>query len=88
MLEEMPVLTKKGQVTVPKALREKLGIKEGDEVIFELEGDMVKIKKVERRSLLSLGGIARGRAIGAGNERDYTKKVVSKRVAEEGLKGE
>lgn len=83
----MPVLTKKGQVTVPKVLREKLRMKEGDEVIFELEGNMARIKKVERRSLLSLGGIARGRAIGAGDERDYTKKVVSKKIAKEGLKG-
>lgn len=84
----MPVLTKKGQVTLPKILREKLGIKEGDEIIFELEGKRVRVKKVEKRSLLSLGGIAKGKAIGRGDERDYTKKVVSKRIAEEGLKSE
>lgn len=82
----MPVLTKKGQVTVPRVLREKLGIKEGDEVIFELEGNVLRVKKVEKRSLLSLGGIARRRAIGRGDERDYAKKVISKRVVDKGLK--
>lgn len=31
-------VTSKGQVTVPKAVREALGIHEGDEVIFRVEG--------------------------------------------------
>jgi antitoxin PrlF len=31
-------VTSKGQVTVPKAVREALGIKDGDEVIFRVEG--------------------------------------------------
>ncbi|MDD7812795.1 AbrB/MazE/SpoVT family DNA-binding domain-containing protein [Mycobacterium sp. CSUR Q5927] len=32
-------LTSKGQVTVPKAVREALGLKAGDEVLFRVEGD-------------------------------------------------
>jgi AbrB family looped-hinge helix DNA binding protein len=31
--------TSKGQVTVPKAVRDALGIKEGDEVVFRVEGN-------------------------------------------------
>jgi AbrB family looped-hinge helix DNA binding protein len=31
-------VTSKGQVTVPKAVREALGIKEGDEIVFRVEG--------------------------------------------------
>lgn len=31
-------VTSKGQVTVPKAVREALGISEGDEVVFRVEG--------------------------------------------------
>jgi antitoxin PrlF len=31
-------ITSKGQVTVPKAVRDALGIKEGDEVTFRVEG--------------------------------------------------
>lgn len=32
-------VTSKGQVTVPKAVRDALGIKEGDQVVFRVEGD-------------------------------------------------
>lgn len=32
-------ITSKGQVTVPKAVRDALGIKQGDEVIFRVEGN-------------------------------------------------
>lgn len=32
-------VTSKGQVTVPKAVREALGIKEGDAVVFRVEGN-------------------------------------------------
>jgi AbrB family looped-hinge helix DNA binding protein len=32
-------VTSKGQVTVPKAVRDALGIHEGDEVIFRVEGN-------------------------------------------------
>jgi AbrB family looped-hinge helix DNA binding protein len=31
-------ITSKGQVTVPKAVRDVLGIKEGDQVVFRVEG--------------------------------------------------
>lgn len=31
----MPKVTSKGQVTIPKEIREKLGIKKGDEIIFK-----------------------------------------------------
>ncbi len=31
-------VTSKGQVTVPKAVRDALGIRDGDEVIFRVEG--------------------------------------------------
>lgn len=32
-------VTSKGQVTVPKVVRDALGIKEGDEVVFRVEGN-------------------------------------------------
>jgi AbrB family looped-hinge helix DNA binding protein len=31
-------VTSRGQVTVPKTIREALGIKDGDEVVFRVEG--------------------------------------------------
>jgi antitoxin PrlF len=32
-------LTSKGQLTIPKAVRDALGLREGDEVIFRVEGN-------------------------------------------------
>jgi antitoxin PrlF len=61
----MPVLTSKGQVTIPKTVREHLHVKEGDSVIFEVVGDMVVVKKEERKTILSLGGIVKGGGAGA-----------------------
>jgi AbrB family looped-hinge helix DNA binding protein len=36
-------VTTKGQVTIPQAIREQLGIQPGTEVGFELEGDAILI---------------------------------------------
>jgi antitoxin PrlF len=35
----MTTMTSKGQVTVPKRLREALGLKPGSEVVFEYQGN-------------------------------------------------
>ena len=37
-MEAAAKLTSKGQVTVPKSVREALGLKEGDHVVFRVEG--------------------------------------------------
>jgi AbrB family looped-hinge helix DNA binding protein len=38
-------MTSKGQVTLPKQVREKLGLATGDELMFSLEGNAVRIQK-------------------------------------------
>jgi AbrB family looped-hinge helix DNA binding protein len=42
---KMPRLTQKGQVTVPKEIRNKLGIKRGDDVEFIIKDGECLIKK-------------------------------------------
>ncbi len=81
----MSTVTKKGQVTIPKPYRDQLHIKEGDSLHFEVKDNALILKRKERKSLLSLGGIAKGRKIGAGSEREYTKKAVARKIAREGL---
>ena len=44
-------LTTKGQITIPKEIRETLGLREGDKVIFILEGERVVIRKVSGEKL-------------------------------------
>lgn len=47
-------MTRKGQVTIPLEIREKLGLAEGSEVDFELEGEYARIRKVP--SVFDLAG--------------------------------
>jgi len=39
---------------------------------------------IKDRSLLSLGGIAKGKKSGKGNEREFVKKIVAWKIAREG----
>ncbi len=47
-------VTSKGQVTVPKVVRDALGIKEGDEVIFRVEGNRAVLARTP--NFLNLAG--------------------------------
>ena len=49
-------VTTKGQVTIPQAIRNKLGLLPDSEVVFELDRDAVRIRKAP-------GATARGRAL-------------------------
>ena len=41
-------VTSKGQVTVPKAVRDALGIREGDAIVFRVEGRRAVLAKTPR----------------------------------------
>ena len=47
-------MTSKGKVTVPKVVRDALGIKEGDEVLFRVEGNRAVLARTP--SFLDLAG--------------------------------
>ncbi len=42
----MPSVTIKGQVTIPKRIRDQLGIRPGDEVNFIMDGERVVVEAV------------------------------------------
>ena len=46
IIEERSTITAKGQTTVPKAVRQILGVKEGDEIAFRVEGRRVTVVPV------------------------------------------
>lgn len=50
-------LTSQGQITVPKAVRDAMGLDPGDQLEFEL-GDQVTVRPHKRRSVLAFAGIA------------------------------
>ena len=49
-MHEQAKLTSKGQITVPKRVRARLGVKEGDLIAFEEEGDKVVVRPVRKAS--------------------------------------
>jgi len=55
----MPVVTKKYQVTIPKEVREALGIKAGDEVVFVRTKEGYVIKPL-KEFLREMAEMARG----------------------------
>ena len=68
-------VTEKGQVTIPKDLREACGIGTGTEVVFELSGDVIVLRKV-------IGGPPRGRQLadrlrGRGDVRMTTDEIMA-----------
>lgn len=56
-------VTSKGQVTIPAEVRHRLGIDAGDRLVFEIEGEQIRIRVVSSRSLEDLfGAVQPGRA--------------------------
>jgi AbrB family looped-hinge helix DNA binding protein len=50
-------VTSKGQVTVPKAVRDALGIREGDEIVFRVEGNRAVLARTS--AFLDMAGSIR-----------------------------
>lgn len=79
-------LTSKGQLTVPKEVQDRLGLKPGDGLIFEFDGDAVRLRVEKRRTLRELkGSLPVERAYpGREAERDAARAhVVRERSGEE-----
>lgn len=51
-------LTRQGQITVPKSVRDALGARPGDDVEFVSRGDELVIELRPRRSVLDFAGLA------------------------------
>jgi len=56
----LATLTAKGQVTIPKVVREALGMKRGDVVSWELEDESVRLRVVPSIDQAYLRGVQAG----------------------------
>ena len=50
-------LTSKGQTTIPKEIRESLGMKAGDRMTFTLMPDGTVVMRVKNKSITQLAGL-------------------------------
>ncbi len=50
-------LTSKGQITVPKAIRERLGVQPGDDLLFDIRGSRVQVIPRRRQGVAALAGL-------------------------------
>ena len=69
-MSETLVVSGRGQITLPAALRKRLGIKEGDVVILK------KIQAPDRQEFRALARKVRSRARCAGMKRSDVKRAV------------
>lgn len=74
---ELAKVTSKGQITIPIAIRNALGIREGDKILFMEEGDKVILTNASTNALQKAQGAFRGAAeeLGVKNEQDVIKLV-------------
>lgn len=73
-------ITSKGQITLPKKVRDLLHLKEGGVVVFEQEDDRIVIKPAQ--SLMDYKGYLRGRVkpADADTVRDAARTYVGKKA--------
>ncbi|CAI4033306.1 AbrB/MazE/SpoVT family DNA-binding domain-containing protein [Nitrospira tepida] len=83
MLES--TMTRKGQVTIPKVIRDRLGVKEGEKVFFVVRGEEV-VLKVIKGTILDLKGSVQPSMHPEDFDkiRQAVKHTVAKRVAGHG----
>lgn len=75
-------LTSKGQVTIPKEIREELGLKEHDRVNFVKRGSDILIKPIKGNILDLRGSVQPGKRPEDFEEvRRITKKIIAEKAA-------
>ena len=56
-MTNIATLTSKGQTTIPKEIRDRLGMKSGDRMTFTLMPDGTVVMRVKGKSIMELAGV-------------------------------
>lgn len=52
-MQKQAKITSKGQITVPREVRRALGVREGDRLLFESDGNDIRVRPVRKKSAFS-----------------------------------
>lgn len=80
-------ITSKGQTTVPASVRRALGLKAGDRIVYEIQGDSVVIR-VQPEAMEVFGALqspAGKTGASFAEEREYSRRQWTEGAAREGL---
>lgn len=78
-------ITSQGQITVPKAVRDRLGARPGDELEFEPRGNGFMLRHRPRLSVLAFAGLATASAEGIPPTAEALDKALQQGRVEEAL---
>lgn len=56
-MSNVATLTSKGQTTIPKEIRENLGMKPGDQMTFTLMPDATVVMRLKSKTITALAGV-------------------------------
>ena len=76
-------ITAKGQITIPKRVRDALGLRVGDQVVFLLEDGKAYLHPVSHRGIKELYGVFAGRRPFPG--RDAERDAARRKAAADAL---
>ncbi len=67
-MQEQAKLTSKGQITVPREVRRLLGVRAGDHLLFESDGEDVRVRPLRTKSAFAKYRGIGNRGIGSGRK--------------------
>ena len=76
-------ISSKGQLTIPKRVREAMNLQEGDQVVVVVEDERIALYPIRRRGILSLQGVFAGLRPYPG--RDVEREAAMREAAREAL---
>jgi AbrB family looped-hinge helix DNA binding protein len=81
MKEQITLVTRKGQVTIPVEIRKALNLKEGDSIVWVMEEDQVRLKRSDS-VVARTAGMLKGEhlPLSIEEERDAMERAIAEEV--------
>ena len=77
-------ISSKGQITLPKGVREYLGLQEGDRVVLRVKDDRVFLEPISGDILQWYGALEKTPAVDEQTVREAVRRAIAEEVVREG----